>query len=48
VVAWPGLGCRISAQAHLQRFYGRHGFVTVGETYLEDDIPHVQMWRSPQ
>ena len=48
VVAWPGLGCRISAQAHLQRFYGRHGFVTVGETYLEDDIPHVQMWRAPQ
>jgi len=48
VVAWPGLGCRISAQAHLQRFYGRHGFVTVGETYLEDDIPHVQMWRAPR
>jgi len=46
-VAWPGQGCRISAQAHLQRFYGRHGFVTVGETYLEDDIAHVQMWRAP-
>jgi ElaA protein len=46
-VAWPGQGCRISAQAHLQRFYGRHGFVTVGEAYLEDDIAHVQMWRAP-
>jgi len=45
--AWPGRGIRISAQAHLQRFYGRQGFVTVGDEYLEDNIPHVQMWRSP-
>ncbi len=45
--AWPGGGNRISAQAHLQRFYGRHGFVAVGEPYLEDDIPHFQMWRQP-
>ena len=44
---WPGQGNRISAQAHLQRFYGRHGFVTVGEVYQEDTIPHVQMWRAP-
>lgn len=42
---WPGQGNRISAQAHLQRFYGRHGFSPVGEPYLEDDIPHIQMWR---
>jgi ElaA protein len=42
---WPGRGNRISAQAHLQRFYGRHGFVAVGETYLEDNIPHIEMWR---
>ena len=45
--AWPGAGNRISAQAHLQGFYGRHGFVAVGEPYLEDDIPHIQMWRRP-
>ncbi len=45
--SWPGQGNRISAQAHLQRFYGRHGFAAVGETYLEDDIPHIQMWRAP-
>ena len=44
--AWPGLGNRISAQAHLQRFYGRHGFVPVGEAYLEDNIPHIEMWRA--
>lgn len=47
VQAWPDQGCRISAQAHLQRFYGRHGFTTVGEVYLEDTIPHVEMWRAP-
>ena len=46
--AWPGRGNRISAQAHLQRFYGRHGFVPVGETYLEDGIPHIEMWRAPE
>ena len=45
--AWPGAGNRISAQAHLQGFYGRHGFVAVGEPYLEDDIAHIQMWRRP-
>jgi len=35
----------ISAQAHLQRFYSKHGFVTTSEEYLEDDIPHVEMKR---
>ena len=43
--AWPGQGIRISAQAHLQGFYGSLGFVAVGEPYLEDDIPHVEMVR---
>ena len=41
--AWPGQGIRISAQAHLQRFYGSLGFEPVGEPYLEDDIPHLEM-----
>ena len=45
--AWPGRGNRISAQAHLQRFYGRHGFVAVGEPYLEDGIAHIEMCRAP-
>lgn len=44
-IAWPGQANRISAQAHLQRFYGRHGYLPVGEQYLEDDIPHIEMWR---
>ncbi len=42
--AWPGQGNRISAQAHLQRFYGRHGFLPVGAVYSEDDTPHIQVW----
>lgn len=36
----------ISAQSHLQRFYGEFGFVGVGDPYLEDDIPHREMVRS--
>ncbi|MCB1998312.1 MAG: GNAT family N-acetyltransferase [Burkholderiaceae bacterium] len=43
--AWPGQAIRISAQAHLQRFYGAVGFVAVGEPYSEDNIPHVEMLR---
>lgn len=40
---WPGRAVRISAQAHLQRFYGSFGFVAVMDEYLEDDIPHIEM-----
>lgn len=44
---WPGRGIRISAQAHLARFYGEFGFEPVGEEYLEDNIPHIEMVRRP-
>ena len=44
---WPGRAVRISAQAHLQGFYGSLGFVAVSDEYLEDDIPHIEMLRSP-
>ncbi|WP_341501946.1 GNAT family N-acetyltransferase [Gallaecimonas sp. GXIMD4217] len=43
---WPGAGLYMSAQVHLQAFYGRHGFQARGEAYLEDDIPHIAMERS--
>lgn len=33
----------ISAQLYLKKFYESHGFVQEGETYLEDDIPHIKM-----
>ena len=43
---WPGLPIYLSAQAHLQGYYGRYGFAPVTEVYLEDDIPHIGMRRS--
>jgi ElaA protein len=43
---WPGRAIRISAQAHLERFYSGLGFVRLGDDYLEDDIPHVEMLRT--
>ena len=43
--AWPGLGIRISAQAHLVPFYASLGFAPVGQGYLEDNIPHIEMLR---
>ncbi|MGB4927743.1 MAG: GNAT family N-acetyltransferase [Giesbergeria sp.] len=42
---WPGRAVRISAQAHLQGFYGGLGFVPAGAPYLEDGIPHIEMLR---
>jgi ElaA protein len=33
----------ISAQVYLRRFYEGFGFVAQGESYLEDDIPHMDM-----
>lgn len=44
---WPGRGVRISAQSHLERFYGSFGFERVGPDYLEDNIPHCEMLRAP-
>ncbi|WP_191489506.1 GNAT family N-acetyltransferase [Pseudomonas sp. FEN] len=43
---WPEVPIYLSAQAHLQAYYGRHGFAVVGEVYLEDDIPHIGMRRA--
>lgn len=40
---WPEVSIYLSAQAHLQGFYGRLGFKPVGDIYLEDDIPHIAM-----
>jgi ElaA protein len=34
---------KISAQEHLKSFYAQHGFVQIGDGYLEDGIPHVAM-----
>lgn len=40
---YPGQGQRIGAQAHLERFYGRHGFIRTGDEYDEDGIAHIDM-----
>ncbi len=40
---YPGQGMRISAQSQLEGFYGEFGFVSQGERYLEDNIPHTEM-----
>lgn len=36
---------KLSAQTYLTKFYESHGFVQVGEGYLEDGIPHIAMIR---
>ena len=36
---------RISAQAHLEAFYGEFGFRRVSAPYDEDGIPHLEMLR---
>lgn len=35
----------LSAQSHLQGFYGGLGFTVVSEEYVENGIPHVDMLR---
>jgi ElaA protein len=40
---WPGQRVSLSAQRHLERFYGSVGFRPVGAPYDEDGIPHVDM-----
>lgn len=42
---WPGQGITLFAQSHLQRYYGRAGFVGVGDEFIEDGIPHREMHR---
>lgn len=43
---WAPQPIRIGAQAHLQAFYGQHGFAVDGPLYDEDGIDHVEMLRT--
>lgn len=36
---------RLSGQVYIKDFYKSFGFKEVSDTYLEDDIPHVEMLR---
>jgi ElaA protein len=38
-----GESIRISAQSYLQKFYESHGFIRLGDEYLEANIPHIRM-----
>ena len=38
---------RLSAQKHLEGYYGSHAFQSTGKEYLEDGIPHVEMLFQP-
>jgi ElaA protein len=42
---WGEQPIRIGAQAHLERFYNRHDFVSDDKPYVEDGIPHIEMIR---
>ncbi|WP_339673576.1 GNAT family N-acetyltransferase [Dasania marina] len=44
---WPHCAIDIGAQLHLSDFYGRFGFKAFSDSYLEDDIPHIDMRLSP-
>lgn len=37
---------KISAQCYLDKFYTNLGFKAIGDTYLEDGIPHISMIKS--
>ncbi len=42
-----GLGMvKLSAQRHASEFYGRYGFETLGDEYMEAGIPHIAMQKS--
>ncbi|MGO1296939.1 MAG: GNAT family N-acetyltransferase [Vibrio sp.] len=40
---WLGKTISIEAQAHLERFYQNHGFVTQSEPFDLDGIAHIEM-----
>jgi ElaA protein len=40
---FPNQPVKIGAQTYLLKFYTALGFVSTGEEYLEDDIPHTSM-----
>jgi ElaA protein len=39
---------KLSAQKHLEGYYGKHLFKSTGKEYLEDGIPHVEMLFAPE
>ena len=42
---WQENSIKLSAQTYLKSFYESHGFQQRGEEYLEDNIPHIAMYK---
>ncbi|WP_019030029.1 GNAT family N-acetyltransferase [Colwellia piezophila] len=42
---FPEEDIKISAQQHLKSYYQKHGFTQVSSMYLEDNIPHIAMFK---
>jgi ElaA protein len=42
---WDSSANRISAQSYLIPFYASYGFEKLGEEYLEDGLPHYEMFK---
>jgi len=40
---YPKDPIKLSSQVYIKKFYASFGFEEVGETYLEDGIPHISM-----
>ncbi len=40
---WPDATIDIGAQQYLCDFYKKHGFTAISDSYLEDNIPHIDM-----
>jgi ElaA protein len=40
---WASPNIRISGQLYLKEFYESLGFQQIGEPYMEDNIPHIEM-----
>lgn len=40
---FPKIKIKCSAQLYLKKFYEACGFQAVGDSYCEDDIPHIEM-----
>jgi ElaA protein len=47
ILEFGGSPIRLSAQKHLEKYYGKHKFMSTGKEYLEDGIPHVEMLLTP-
>lgn len=40
---FPESKIKLSSQVYIKSFYANFGFKEIGESYLEDDIPHIAM-----